>query len=70
VADTLTRIEALLTKLEHDADMLDRRAEHIEYALRTLIVWMSGSAASPIRRDEAEKLLQMLEGKEARRGKT
>ena len=40
--------------------------DDVAVTLRTLIVWMAGSANSPISRTEAERLLEML--KEADRG--
>lgn len=40
-----------------------KRLERIERTLATALVWIAGSAATPLRRDEVEQLLSMLEGK-------
>jgi hypothetical protein len=39
-----------------------QRLARIEKVLGTFIVWTAQSINSPIRRDEAEELLQMLHG--------
>lgn len=39
---------------------LERNVEKLTRALGTLMAWMVGSANSPLRHDEVEKLMNML----------
>ena len=55
---------AIELDLKRRVSNLEEKAERLEYTLTTLIIWMAGSANSPIRIDEAEKLTKMLKGKD------
>jgi len=57
-------VTAIELDLKRRVSNLEEKAERLEYTLTTLIIWMAGSANSPIRIDEAEKLTKMLKGKD------
>ena len=41
-------------------DLLEKQVEALQQTLGTLVIWMAGSAASPISQAEAAKLLESL----------
>jgi len=46
---------------------LERDVENLQKALSTFVIWTAQSAASPIRVDEAEKILNLIKPKQAAR---
>lgn len=46
---------------------MQAQIDRLQGTLVTLILWMSGSAVSPIRRDEAEQLIAMADGTAAKK---
>jgi len=48
-----------------DVERLQRQVNDLKNALGALITWMAQSANSPIRPDEATKLLRMADGDKA-----
>lgn len=40
----------------------EMRVRRLEVTLSTLLIWMAGSAHSPLSRDEIQRLIDILEG--------
>ncbi len=57
-------MDAIELTLKRRMAHLEAKAERLEYTLNTLIIWMAGSANSPIRPDEVEKLTKMLQAED------
>lgn len=49
--------------LAAEVEKLERELARTRKTLGTLISWMTQALNSPLRKDEAEELLRMLEGK-------
>lgn len=47
---------------------LEKKVAALKDALCTAIIWIAGTAGSPLSRDEAAKLLSIAEGRESIRG--
>jgi len=47
---------------------LQIEVDRVRVALVTLLIWMSGSAVSPLRHDEVQRLIHIAEGTPEQRG--
>lgn len=57
-------LEKKLLETKLDLNKTQKELLHIKKTVGTLVYWMAQSCTSPIRHDEAEKLINMLDGKD------